>query len=199
MVSFVYFDVDRVLTLGFDWNTLEDEIGIPTRFRQEFERFWGEREYELDIGLDADSLIPEIESRFKAVFPDGYSITLDGFVHKFTANKRMWPLVKSLHGKYPMGLLTNMYPRMLDAMGRKGILPDVVWDTVIDSSVEKVQKPDYRIFELAEKRSGYKGEDILFIDNDFINTDAAAEFGWDTFLYDPADIEKSSEKLATIL
>lgn len=101
--------------------------------------------------------------------------------------------------KYKIGLLTNMYPNMLPEIKRAGLLPDVEFDQIIDSSVEKVQKPYKEIYELAEKRCGFKGDEILFIDNSQKHLDSARQLGWQTFLYDPTDTKKSSEELMNII
>ncbi|MCL5009752.1 MAG: hypothetical protein M1433_02110 [Candidatus Parvarchaeota archaeon] len=199
MISFVYFDVDRVLTFGFDWEMLESDIGIPDGKQGEFMHFWNEHDYELNTGKDIDALIPEIESLFGAKFPNGYSFLNDGFVARLSANKTLWPIVENLRKSLPIGLLTNMYPHMLDAIGKRGLLPDVPWDAVIDSSVEGMQKPDYRIFELAERRSRARSDEILFIDNYIDNVNAASEFGWKTFLYDPENANESTNRLMRYL
>ena len=88
-----------------------------------------------------------------------------------------------------------MYPGMLSAIMKKGIMPPVSWDVIIDSSVEGCQKPSVDIFKLAEKKSNMREDSILFIDNTIENINAAKDFGWQTFLYNSADHKKSCSDL----
>ena len=67
---------------------------------------------------------------------------------------------------------------------------------IIDSSVEKVQKPYKPIYELAQKKSGFEANEILFIDNSQKNIDTARELGWQTFLYDSSNHQGSCQKLS---
>lgn len=89
-----------------------------------------------------------------------------------------------------------MYPEMLDAIKEKGLLPNSNWAAVIDSSIDKVKKPDKGIFELAEKRAGFSGQEILFVENGMKHIKAANDFGWQTFWYDSSNYSQSSKKLA---
>lgn len=86
---------------------------------------------------------------------------------------------------------------MLNAIKKRGLLPKVKWDAIVDSSVEKVRKPSKEIFKLAEKKAGVKGKEILFIDNGAKHVEAAKRFGWQTFLYDPKNPNNSSYRLLT--
>ena len=84
---------------------------------------------------------------------------------------------------------------MFYAIKEHGLLPAIEWEVVIDSSVEGIQKPDPKIFKLAEERVGVRGDEILFVENTAGHVKAAQEFGWQTFLYDSADFEDSSRRL----
>ena len=53
---------------------------------------------------------------------------------------------------------------------------DLMEDMVI-SGVEKVMKPDHRIFELALKRFGIKADETVFVDDNPANVQAACEIG----------------------
>ena len=199
MISFVYFDVGGVAILDFSgtnkWTELKQELGITPEKDIEFEQFWKKYEAEVCVGRNVESLLPLIKHQFGSKLPESYSLLIDGFVKRFEVNKSIWPVIEKIHQKCKIGLLTGQYPGMLDAIKKKGILPDVDWDVVIDSSIEGVTKPDKRIFELAESRSGFKGKDILFIENSPKHIEAAQKFGWFTFLYDPSTPEKSSQEL----
>jgi len=201
-ISFVYFDLGGVVELDFSgtnkWAQLKKELGISADKDREFEDFWNKYEAEVNIGRDVETLIPLIKEKFGSKFPDNYSFLIDGFVNRFEVNKSIWPVIDKIHQKCRIGLLTNMYPHMFEAIKNRGILPNVTWDVIIDSSVVGIQKPDPRIFELGEQRAGAKGKKILFVENTPSHVHAAKDFGWQTFLYDSAHPKDSSNRLSTL-
>ncbi len=88
-----------------------------------------------------------------------------------------------------------MYPGMFAAIKEKGLLPNVPWEIVIDSSVVGMKKPERPIYDLAREKAGVKNEEIFFVDNVPNNITAAKNLGWHTFLYDPVHAEESSQRL----
>jgi putative hydrolase of the HAD superfamily len=78
-------------------------------------------------------------------------------------------------------------------------MPPITWDVIVDSSLERIKKPDPRLFKIAEERAGVPGAEILFIDNMDRNTEPAKAFGWQTFLYDPTDHEAACRDLSKFL
>ncbi len=202
MVSFVYFDVGGVVILDFSktdkWAQLKKELEITAGKEREFEVFWNRYEPDVNSGRDVETLIPLIKERFGSNPPRGYSFLMDGFVNRFEANRSIWPVIDKIHTKCKIGLLTNMYPHMLDAIKGRGLMPDVKWDVIIDSSTVGFPKPDPRIFELGEKKANAKGKEIMFVENSQTHINAAKDFGWQIFLYDPANPKESSNKLLEI-
>lgn len=201
-ISFVYFDLGGVLVQDFSgtnkWKQLKKELGIPKDKNSDFEYFWDKYEVEVNMGRDIDTLIPMIKEKFGSKFPDNYSFLIDGFVNRFEKNRSIWPIVDKIHQKCRIGLLTNMYPHMFNAIRKRGLLPKIEWDVIIDSSIVGIAKSDRRIFKLAEKEAGFKGKEILFVENNPSQAEAAKEFGWQIFLYDSAKPQNSSKRLANI-
>jgi len=201
-ISFVYFDLGGVVELDFSgtnkWAKLKKELGITADKDNEFEDFWDKYEAEVCIGRNVETLIPLIKKKFGSKFPDKYSFLIDGFVNRFEINKSIWSVIDKIHQRCRVGLLTNMYPHMFEAIKNRSLLPNVTWDVIIDSSVVGIKKPDPRIFELSEQRAGVKGKEILFVENDPRNIRAAKDFGWQTFLYDSTHPKDSSNKLSTL-
>jgi HAD superfamily hydrolase (TIGR01509 family) len=146
------------------------------------------------VDYDVDKMIPELNSEVGLSIPKNYSL-LQGFVDRFEKNESIWPVVTHIHKYAKIGLLTNMYPHMFRNIEKKGILPSVQWDSVLDSSVLKLQKPDKELFAYAEKETYASGKEILFIDNQEGHVSAAKQFGWQTFLYDSTNYEQSSKLL----
>lgn len=198
MIKFVYFDVGGVvisdLTANNGWVKMKKDLGVSPKQDSEFEEFFNKLESEVCLGLDVETLVPMMRTKFGLKLPQNYSFLKD-FVDRFEANKTIWPVIDKIHKFCKIGLLTNMYPNMLNAIIRRGLFPEVKWDCVLDSSVEKVKKPNKEVFELAEKLSRHSGKEILFIDNGAKHVEAAKSYGWDTFLYDPRNPKDSSQKL----
>lgn len=198
-IKFIHFDVGGVVIRDFSgtnkWEDLKVELGIPKDKDQEFEDIYNLYQDEINTTREIDSLIPIYKEKFGITLPDNYSLLVDGFVKRFEKNLDIWPVIEISKSKYKIGLLTNMYPNMLTEIKKAELLPNIEFDQVIDSSIEKVQKPYKEIYELAEKRCGFKGNEILFIDNSQKHLDSAKQLGWQTFLYDPTNTKKSSEEL----
>ena len=196
MISFIYFDIGGVLIndLGSSakWLDLKKYIGVKKEFDKEFdELFYKYQHKELCLNRNVDSLIPIFTEKFGMKFPDNYSFLVD-IVGRFEKNNSIWPLVNKLNGKVKLGLLTNIFPKMLDLCFEKDLIPSVNWNVIIDSSVVGFQKPDVGIYSLAEEKSGVKKDEILYIDDAKKNIDAANKFGWKTILYDRNNPEESN-------
>lgn len=202
MINFVYFDVGGVAILDFTgtqkWEQLKRDIGVHENNKEAFDKVWLQYRERICVDVDVDSLLPILTEEVGLQFPEHYSL-LQNFVDRFDANPSIFPVIKKAHLKSKIGLLTNMYLRMFEAIQKKGLLPSVHWDTIIDSSVVKYQKPDRKIFEIAEKEAGVARDSILFVENSMEHILAAKEFGWQTFLYDSAKPEESNNKLISLL
>lgn len=202
MIKFVYFDVGGVVIRDFSatnkWTELRRSIGIKPEQDDGFDEFFGKYESEVCVGKDIESLVPILATKFGLSFPNNYSF-LNDFVDRFEVNQPIWPALKKIKVKYRVGLLTNQYPGMLDAIIKRGLMPSVDWDVVIDSSVEHVRKPQKEMFDLAKNKAGVSGSEILFVENGKKHVEAAKQFGWQTFLYDSSDTEKASGDLLKVL
>jgi len=196
MISFIYFDIGGVLLDDFygsdRWLKFKKSIGVKKEFDKEFEELYKEYENkELCLNRDVDSLIPIFTKKFGLKFPKNYSL-IQNLVNRFKKNDSIWPLIYKLKEKVRLGLLTNIYPGMLDLNFKKKLIPPIEWDVIIDSSVVGLQKPDPKIFVLAEKRSKAKKNEILFIDDNQVNIDVVKNFGWKTLLYKTEYPEESN-------
>lgn len=198
MTKFVYFDVGGVVVKDFSssnkWKELQYSLGVRSDNEAKFQTIWMKYRDRICVDYDVDKMIPELNSEVGLSIPSSYSL-LQGFVDRFEKNQSIWSVIKAIKKHVKIGLLTNMYLRMFDGIQKKGILPVLQWDTIIDSSIVKMQKPDFTLFQLAEKEAGFFGKDILFIDNQEQHVQAAKEFGWQTYLYSSANYEQSSKQL----
>jgi len=202
MVKFIYFDVGGVTMLDYSgtnkWHKMKRDMGIDALNDAAYELIWKRYGPVICTTCDVDTIIPILTEELGITFPSQYSILLD-FVNRFERNISIWPVIESAKLKAKVGLLTNMYPRMLDILRSRELIPPTGWEVIIDSSIERVQKPDAAIYELAESRAGVLPHEILFIDNTIVNIAAAKERGWLTFHYDSTRPETSSKALETYI
>lgn len=197
MISFVYFDIGGVTIKDFtatdNWERMKQEdLGLTDKTTPIFDQFWQEYGQRVGIDVDVDVLASKLS------LPKDFSI-LDHMVKRFGQNQLIWPIIESTQEKCRIGLLTDMYPRMFNAIKAAGLFPPIEWDVIIDSSIEKVRKPNPEIYALAEARAGVNPQEILFIDNVEKNLDPATARGWSTFYYDSSDYEQSSIQLVRFL
>jgi FMN phosphatase YigB (HAD superfamily)/DNA-binding XRE family transcriptional regulator len=96
---------------------------------------------------------------------------------------------------FRIGLLSNIMPGFIQIMIRKGLLPDLPYDVIIDSSAVGAIKPETRIYEIAAEQSGVGPEDILLIDDSRTNLMAAERSGWHVLWFDDF---RPSESVARI-
>lgn len=199
MIKFVYFDVGGVVIKDFSgtnkWNDLIQEIGVTSKDRAKFDEIWGCYADTVCTTFDVEQLIPILVKELHIHIHQDYSLLM-GFVNRFEKNEDIWPVIAEISKQVPVGMLTNMYINMKEKIEAAGLFPDIDWKIIIDSSIEKLQKPDAAIYKLAEKKAGVSGGDILFVDNSQAHLDAAARnFGWQTFLFDPKRNSESSDEL----
>ena len=111
----------------------------------------------------------------------------------------MQEVLKWASERYKVGLLTNIMPGLLGAMRKSGALPDLPYDTLIDSSEVAVIKPEQKIYEIAQERAGVPPEEILLIDDSRVNVMAAEKLGWHVLWFDDARPEEAVERVREVL
>lgn len=202
--SFIYFDIGGVVIKDFScsnkWLEFKRGLGIRDDQLEVFDEYWDKEIHpRVNLDMDIDTLVPVFNQKFDLHLPEHFSI-LHEFIIRFEPNKLLWPIIKKLStSNIKIGLLTNMYPRMFNAIKAANLLPPVDWDVVVDSSIEQVQKPDPQIYHLAQQKAGVPHHEILFIDNTQKHLDAARQLDWQTFFYDSCDYQESTAELKKLL
>lgn len=198
MITFVYFDVGGVLIKDFSasqkWKEYQAALGVNPSNQALFDEVWMSHRNRICVDFDVDDMVDELNEKVGLNLPHGFSL-LEGFVDRFEKNETIWKVVAEIKKYVRIGLLTNMYPRMLDGIQKRDLLPPTAVDIIMDSSVVKLQKPDERFFSEAARRAHAPSEELLFIDNQEKHVNAARACGWQTFHYDSADYEGSSDRL----
>jgi len=85
----------------------------------------------------------------------------------------------------PLFCLTNFGDELFRQFRRDHPIFDL-FDDIIVSGVEKVAKPEPRIYQITEERSGRAGAQLFFTDDNPANIAAAKARGWDAHLFTDA-------------
>lgn len=201
-IKFVYFDIGGVMIKDFsetqEWNQMTTRWGIPENRKDEINTKFREFIGDVVEGKGSvEGLKTILKSDFGIVMSPEYSVLTD-FVNNFDKNEEMWGIVKECQKEFKVGLLTDMYPGMFEAIKNRGLLPEIDF-LIVDSSIEKCQKPYEKIYKIAEDRCRFSGGEILFIDNVRKNLIVPEKMGWKTFFYSSANYEQSNRELREYL
>ncbi len=202
-IKFVYFDIGGVLVKDFsetqEWNEMTTRWGIPEERKDEVNIKFDKFEEGICEGKGSVEDFKNIlKSDFGIDLPADYLIN-ENFANRFYRNDSIVKIAENCAKICGVGLLTNMYPGMLDLIKERKLIPEIDWTVVVDSSKEGCRKPLKEIFLKAQEKSGVLGEEILFVDNIERNLIIPREMGWKTFFYSSANYEESSRKLEKYL
>lgn len=183
----VVFDIGRVLfqwQLGALFEKLIDD-------RRELDWFLAnvvteEWHFEHDRGRALADMVPE---RI-ALFPQ-YADHINAYATRFNETvpgpvEGSHALVERLASRgVPLFCLTNFGDEFFAAFRPTQPIFDHFEDIIV-SGVEKVAKPDARIYEIVEERSGRSGAALFFTDDNPANIAAARARGWSAHLFTDA-------------
>lgn len=102
-------------------------------------------------------------------------------------------LVRELHGRYRLGLLTN---NVAEAAIWREELPHELFDAVVDSSAVGLRKPDPAIYRIVLDRLGATAAESVFIDDFEENLPPARELGMAVVLFE--SVEQCRAELAAL-
>jgi putative hydrolase of the HAD superfamily len=117
----------------------------------------------------------KLESKLESV----YSLWVDNSYFVESTGKLMNDLHKA---GFLIAILTNNWKGMTDNVSKVlSSYADIKF--MFESAVEKISKPDKRLYEIVENRIKATGSEIYFIDDNPENLQTAKKMGWQTFLY----------------
>lgn len=111
----------------------------------------------------------------------------------------MHELVRWAAQNYRIGLLSNIGSGFIDEMLKAGLLPDIAYDAIVDSSKVGVIKPDPKIYEIAESMAGVQSNEILLVDDTRANLMPAQRAGWHVMWFNDYDSVEATERVRTAL
>lgn len=194
-ISFVYFDVNGCLVRFYQraFIQIAAEFGVSSDLVET--AFWHYNDQVCRGVLSMDEFNNKLASKIGAPNIDWQAYYLDSA----ESVPGTTDLVKWVHHHYKVGLLTNIMPGMLSALRRLQRLPDLKYDSIIDSSEIGYVKPETKIYELAEEKAKVRPKEILLIDDTRANLTAAEKIGWHVLWFDYADPKESIKHIKQTL
>lgn len=108
-------------------------------------------------------------------------------------------LLKQLSRQYCVGLLTDVAHGIHELNVKKGKVPDLQYNAVIESCKVGFKKPEKEIFEIAQSAARCKPHEILFVDDVETHVEKAKELGWNAVQFDPNDVRGSMQNIRAML
>jgi epoxide hydrolase-like predicted phosphatase len=103
--------------------------------------------------------------------------------------------IRSLHGSYHTGLISNAWSGLRDFLSKEKVLG--LFDTVIISAEVGAVKPSVKVYELALEQAKVAAGEAVFIDDAPENVAACQKVGMTGILFN--DPEKSIDRLQRVL
>lgn len=194
-VRFVYFDINGCLVRFFHgaFAQLAQDTGAPADVIENTFWHYNDAVCRGDISLqEFNQLLAEKIGVDKVDWSNYYLAAVEPITE-------MQALIAWASKHYYVGLLSNIMPGLITTMRSQGVLPNIAYDQIIDSSEVHAIKPEDAIYDIAQQRAGYKPEEILLVDDARPNLMAAERLGWHVLWFDdyrPADsIERIRQAL----
>jgi FMN phosphatase YigB (HAD superfamily) len=194
-VQFVYFDINGVMVRFFQraFTAISADTGVSPDSVEAI--FWHYNDAvcrgdmsleEFNIALAQRLGVPNIS------WAQYYLANLDPIheMHECAA----WA---SEHFK--IGLLSNIMPGLISEMLTMGLLPNLPYTAIVDSSQVGAIKPEPAVYEKATQMAGVPPESILLIDDGRTNLMAAERMGWHVIWFDSYRSDESEQRVKSAL
>ncbi len=194
-VRFVFFDINGCLVRFFHraFTALAEASGAPADMIET--TFW----HYNDAVCRGDMPIDEFNSAFAAKIGLETINWQEYYLNAIDPIDEMRGTVQWASELYEVGLMSNIMPGFIEEMIRRGILPQVSYKAIIDSSVARAIKPEERIYEVAEAAAGCSPEEILLVDDARANLMAAEKRGWHVLWFDDYRPDESVTRVRSAL
>jgi putative hydrolase of the HAD superfamily len=194
-VSFIYFDVNGCLVHFFQraFAKLAQTTGAPSDIVET--AFWHYNDDVCRGVMSISDFNTELAKRLdvdQVRWQDYYLETVEPIL-------QMQELLQWASERYKIGLMTNIMPGFLNAMRRDNQLPNLHYDSIIDSSEVAAIKPETKMYEIARERAGCPSSEILLVDDSRANLTAAERLGWHVLWFDDARPQESVDSVRQAL
>lgn len=194
-VSFVYFDVNGCLVRSSNQalTQLAHDSGQPADIVES--AFW----HNNDLVCRGEMTMADFNAALAERLHMPHVDFFDYYLSTAEPIPEMHELVHWASEHYGVGLLTNIMPGLVDKMLKQGMLPDIAYDVIVDSSVVHTNKPELKIYELATEQAAQVPGEILLVDDTRANLMAAEKYGWRVLWFDDYRAEESAERVRQTL
>jgi FMN phosphatase YigB (HAD superfamily)/DNA-binding XRE family transcriptional regulator len=194
-VSFVYFDINGCLVRFF--HRAFTELSAITGANADVVEtaFW---QYN-DRACRGDMTMDEFNAALAKELGVEHVNWMDYYMEAIEPIPVMHELAAWAAEHYHIGLLTNIMPGFVSVMREKGLIPNLQYDAIIDSSEVGAIKPEAKIFEVATKKAGVPAAEILLVDDSRANLMAAGKQGWRVLWFDDYRPDESADKVREAL
>ncbi len=103
--------------------------------------------------------------------------------------------LRSLHGKYKTGLISNAWSDLRDYIVREKF--DDAFDHIVISAEVGVAKPEAKIFKIALEQAGVSPNEAVFVDDFYVNIEGCETVGMQGIHF--KDAESALAQLKTLL
>jgi FMN phosphatase YigB (HAD superfamily) len=189
-VSFVYFDVNGCLVHFYQRAFAQLALATGAPADQVETAFWHYNDEVCRGTMSLSDFNAKLSERLRVDTVNWETYYLDT-IEPIT---EMQELLKWASERYKVGLLTNTMPGLISTMRRDGLLPQISYDAIIDSSEVAAIKPETKIYEIAQERAGVPAAEILLIDDSRVNLMAAEKLDWHVLWFDDARSDESVER-----
>ncbi|HSW66005.1 MAG TPA: HAD-IA family hydrolase [Bacillota bacterium] len=195
-VSFVYFDINGCLVRFFHraFTQLSQQTGAPADIVETTFWHYNDRVCRGEMTIDAFNRKLATELRTPDVI-DWEQYYMDA-IEPIPA---MQELVRWAAENYRVGLLTNIMPGFVDGLMKRGLLPNIPYDAIIDSSVVKTIKPESKMYSQATLKAHCPAAEILLVDDSRVNLMAAEKHGWHVLWFDDYRPDESVDRVRSAL
>lgn len=194
-ISFVYFDINGCLVRFYHraFTRLSDVSDAPADVIET--AFW----HYNDQVCRGDITMDEFNRAFAADIGLDELSWIDYYLETVEPIPEMHEVVKWASQHYRVGLLTNTMPGFIEVMLERGLLPNITYDVIIDSSVVGAIKPEADIYQIAATRANVAPGEILLVDDARSNLMAGEKQGWRVLWFDDYNPDESVSRIKNAL
>ena len=190
-VSFVYFDINGCL-VGFFHHAFTRLGEVSGASADVIETtFWRYNDEACRGAMGMD----EFNRKFASAIGLDSVDWMEYYLEAIKPISGMDEMVRWASEHYRVGLLTNIMPGFVRVMRERGVLPDVEYDVIIDSSEVRAIKPEAKVYEIAAQKAACPANEILLIDDSRTNLMAAEKQGWHVLWFNDYEPEASIKRI----
>ena len=138
----------------------------------------------------------EVMKRFKLPASEMRAFS-DAFFGGDVIDRNLVQFIRSLHGKFHTGLISNAWGGMREFLVREKMID--AFDTVVISAEVGVVKPEARIFDIALEQAGVRANEAVFVDDLPVNIESCEKVGMKGILFkDPQEARRQLNQILKI-